>query len=90
MLFPKLLFFVCSLQLFRTVQANHVLFSIFELGSKVPKIVTSSHNQTCFGCDFIDKKGTQNPLFGRNKHIFCTVMQIISILVCFSMQVKIL
>jgi len=46
MLFPKLLFFVCSLQLFRTVQANHVLFSIFELGSKVPKIVTSSHNQT--------------------------------------------
>ncbi len=41
--------FIC-VQLIRTVLANHVLISIFELGSKVSKIVTTEIGTTKIFC----------------------------------------
>ena len=65
-------------EMFRTMLGNHVLISIFELDSKVSKIVTTETvtTETCHHCFGSDKR-EHNHLFGGNKQHFSTVMQII-------------
>lgn len=88
--FPKHLVFIC-VPLFRTVLANHVLISIFELGSKLSKIVTTETvtTETCHLCFGSDKREYIILIFGGNKqnvstvmHVFCILVRFSSVLVC--------